>query len=215
MAGVASLLSGIRTAGADRPKVAIFGDLYVRDNDIMNQGLINSLERAGAEVITTPYTEYVRIVARSYFRKWREAGEYASSYGYRALWNLVQSLGRTYRSYFQPILGEERAIAETDSDLIMREFGIRSEHAGESFDNLLKVWHLARAYPDLALFVQASPAFCCPSLVTEAMARDIERLTGVPVVSITYDGTGQYRNEDVVPYLRFAEDRARHRAAAG
>lgn len=91
----------------------------------------------------------------------------------------------------------------------MREFGVRSEHAGESFDNLLKVHHLAAAYPDLALFVQASPAFCCPSLVTEAMGRDIERLTGVPVVSITYDGTGQYRNDAVVPYLRYAAGRAR------
>jgi hypothetical protein len=41
-------------------------------------------------------------------------------------------------------------------------------------------------------------------MVTEAMARDIERLTGVPVVSITHDGTGQYQNEAIVPYVRFA-----------
>jgi hypothetical protein len=87
-------------------------------------------------------------------------------------------------------------------------FGIRSEHVGESFDNLLKVSHPARAYPDLALFVQASPAFCCPSLVTQAMASDIERLTEVPVVSITHNGTDQYRNDEVVPYLKFAAGRA-------
>jgi hypothetical protein len=41
-------------------------------------------------------------------------------------------------------------------------------------------------------------------MVTEAMGRDIERLTGVPVVSITYDGTGQYRNDVLVPYVRYA-----------
>ncbi|MGA2612449.1 MAG: acyl-CoA dehydratase activase [Spirochaetia bacterium] len=205
----ASLFTGIRTEGANRPKVAIFGDFYVRDNDIMNQGLISCLEDAGGEVITTSYTEYVRIVARSYFRKWREAGEYVASYRYRALWKLVQSLGGAYRRHFEPILGKEPPIADDDPELIMREFGVRSEHAGESFDNLLKVHHLAAAYPDLALFVQASPAFCCPSLVTEAMGRDIERLTGVPVVSITYDGTGQYRNDAVVPYLRYAAGRAR------
>ena len=210
---VAQLFAGIRRAGESRPKVAIFGDLYVRDNDIMNQGLISCLEEAGGEVITTPHTEYIGIVARSYFRKWREAGEYVSSYGYRALWKLVQSLGRTFRRHFEPILGRELPIAEDDSDLIMREFGIRNELAGESFDNLLKVSHLARSYPDLALFVQASPAFCCPSLVTEAMARDIERLTGVPVVSITYDGTGQYRNDEAVPYLKFAAEHRGARAA--
>ena len=215
MRSVAALFAGIQTAEADLPKVAIFGDLYVRDNDIMNQNLIACLEEAGGEVITTPYTEYIRIVARSYFRKWREAGELVSSFGYHALWKLVESLGRTYRKLFEPILGSEPPVGEDDSELIMREFGVRSEHAGESFDNLLKVSHLAKAYPDLALFVQASPAFCCPSLVTEAMARDIEGLTGVPVVSITYDGTGQYRNDAAVPYLKFAAARARVRAAAG
>jgi hypothetical protein len=44
-------------------------------------------------------------------------------------------------------------------------------------------------------------------MVTEAMARNIESLTGVPVVSITYDGTGQYQNEAIVPYIRFAAER--------
>ena len=52
--------------------------------------------------------------------------------------------------------------------------------------------------------MQASPAFCCPSLVTEAMALDIQRVTGVPVVNLTYDGTGRYRNDALVPYLRFS-----------
>jgi hypothetical protein len=84
--------------------------------------------------------------------------------------------------------------------------GVRSEHAGESFDNLIKVFHIWREHPDLRLFVQANPAFCCPSLVTEAMARDIRRVTGVPVVSLTYDGTGQYRNDAIVPYLRYARE---------
>jgi hypothetical protein len=38
------------------------------------------------------------------------------------------------------------------------------------------------------------------------MARDIRRVTGVPVVSLTYDGTGQYRNDAIVPYLRYARE---------
>jgi hypothetical protein len=90
------------------------------------------------------------------------------------------------------------------ADAFLARFGVRTEHAGESVDNLLKIHHLVREHPDLRLFVQASPAFCCPSLVTEAMARDIQRETGVPVVSLTYDGTGRYRNDAIVPYLRFA-----------
>ena len=35
----------------------------------------------------------------------------------------------------------------------------------------------------------------------EAMGDDIERVTGVPVVSITYDGTGAPKNDVIVPFL--------------
>jgi hypothetical protein len=46
----------------------------------------------------------------------------------------------------------------------------------------------------VSLFVQASPAFCCPALITEAMALRIEQVKGVPLVSITYDGIGGNKN---------------------
>jgi predicted nucleotide-binding protein (sugar kinase/HSP70/actin superfamily) len=195
------------TAEERRPPVAIFGDLYVRDNDVMNQRLIRAIEDAGGEAITTPYTEYIRFIAESYFRKWSLAGEHFRTLTYRALWLLADTMGSRCRVHFERFLDAEPEVTDTGSELFIRELGLRPEHAGESFDNLMKIFHLVRVHPDLALFVQASPAFCCPSMVTEAMAHDIERLTGVPVVSITYDGTGQYQNEAIVPYLKFAAER--------
>ncbi|RLB97762.1 MAG: hypothetical protein DRH76_04195, partial [Deltaproteobacteria bacterium] len=62
---------------------------------------------------------------------------------------------------------------------------------------------LKKHHPDLSLFVQASPALCCPSLVTEAMARRIEAVTGVPVVSIVYDGTGDAKNAPIIAHLQY------------
>jgi hypothetical protein len=59
-------------------------------------------------------------------------------------------------------------------------------------------------YPDVVLFVQTSPAFCCSSLITEAMAKEIEKKTGTPVVFIMYDGTGGNKNDIIVSYLRYA-----------
>jgi predicted nucleotide-binding protein (sugar kinase/HSP70/actin superfamily) len=44
-----------------KPLVAIFGDLYVRDNDIMNQDLVGDIEKAGGEVLVTPYHDYTKI----------------------------------------------------------------------------------------------------------------------------------------------------------
>ena len=74
-------------------------------------------------------------------------------------------------------------------------------------DNLLKIHYTLEYHPDLALLVQASPAFCCPALVTEAMAHRIERVTGVPVVSVTYDGIGGSKNDVIVPYLKYPRTR--------
>ena len=199
----AGLFDAVSTAGPRRPRVAVFGDLYVRDNDVMNQGLLRAIEEAGGEAITTPYTDYVRIIAAPYFRKWQRAGLWGRAVAFRALWLFVDSIGGGVRRPFARFLDPEPRFDDRDSERFVAAFGLRDEHEGESFDNLLKVHHLAQAHPGLALFVQASPAFCCPSLVTEGMARDIERLTGVPVVSVTYDGTGASMNHVIVPYVKY------------
>ena len=68
--------------------------------------------------------------------------------------------------------------------------------------DFVKIYYLKKYHPDISLFVQTSPAFCCPSLITEAMARKIEAKTGIPIVSITYDGTAGDKNHVIVPYLK-------------
>jgi predicted CoA-substrate-specific enzyme activase len=184
-----------------RPKVAIFGDLYVRDNEVMNQDLIRHIERCGGEVVTTPYSDYLRIIAAATFRKWLREGHYLDVARYRLLLALAERAQRRLLAGAGPY-GERVPVPRGESvedDLGL--FRVRLEHHGEAFDNILKVRHLARRHPDLALFVQASPAFCCPSLVTEAMARRIEEATGVPVVTVTYDGTGAFQNDRIAPYL--------------
>jgi predicted nucleotide-binding protein (sugar kinase/HSP70/actin superfamily) len=204
----ADLFDAVPITSERRPRVAIFGDLYVRDNDVMNQGLVRAIEEAGGEAVTTPYTDYVAIIADSVFHKITFAGHPLTSLRYRTIWHAVDAFGGHCKRSFARFLDPAQSFRDPRSESFTRSFELRTEHDGESFENLLKVLHLARTHPELALFVQASPAFCCPSLVTEAMARDIERLTGVPVVSITYDGTGRYRNEVIVPYVKFSKSRA-------
>ena len=75
-------------------------------------------------------------------------------------------------------------------------------HRGETVDNIMKIETLLRHYDDISLFVQTNPAYCCPSLVTQALSSHLEKLTGIPVVSIEYDGTHAVKNEDIIPYLK-------------
>ena len=194
-----------------RPKVAIFGDLYVRDNDTMNQHLISYIEENGGEVITTPYTEISKMNAPMYYKKWFNEGLYSNIIIVKALVKTMGILEKKYFKYFERVLKEPEHVYDEPPENILSQYNIINENIGESMENILKIHYLTKHYPDLTLFIQTSPAFCCPSLVTEAMKKEIEKITSVPVVSITYDGTGGLKNESVVPYLKFPRKLNRRR----
>jgi predicted nucleotide-binding protein (sugar kinase/HSP70/actin superfamily) len=203
VAQVVSRFEEIDSSYEQRPKVAIFGDLYVRDNEVMNQDLIHFIEENNGEVVVTPYTDYIRMIARAYFKRWLIEGNYLGVLSSKALLATVSRLEKTYQKYFSRILDDRAPKYDAHPEKILSQYNVRIENTGESMDNLLKIFYLTHHFPDLSLFVQTSPAFCCPSLVTEAMAKDIERKTGIPIVSITYDGTAGNKNDAIIPYLRY------------
>jgi predicted CoA-substrate-specific enzyme activase len=194
-------------SGDPKPEVAIFGDMYARDNDVMNQDLVHFIEAHGGEVITTPYTSYVKMVVRPYYWKWFLEGKYKSLLSTRALMAAVVPLEKKFFPYFEGVLGEPEPAYDASPQDILAEYRVRVEHTGESMDNLLKIFYTVRHHPDVALFIQASPAFCCPSLITEAMSREIEENTGIPIVSVTYDGSGGNKNDVILPYLQYPRGR--------
>jgi predicted CoA-substrate-specific enzyme activase len=194
-----------------RPKVAIFGDLYARDNPVFNQDLIHFIEANGGEVLTTPYSDYLKMVSWPYFRKWLIEGHYLSVLSSKALMTTLKMKEKTYYKYFERILNEPEPEFEESARDILAHYNLRLENTGESMDNLLKIHYIKKHHPDVALFVQTNPAFCCPALVTEAMAAQIEQKTGVPIVSITYDGTGGNKNQAIIPYLKFPRRTYRQR----
>jgi len=115
----------------------------------------------------------------------------------------IDENGNAFFKYFEKILPDPAPGYHENPEKILAEYNIRIEHTGETMENLLKIFYIKKHYPNVALFVQTSPAFCCPSLVTEAMAKEIEKKTGVPIVSITYDGTSASGNEAIIPYLTY------------
>jgi len=186
-----------------RPKVAIFGDLYVRDNDLMNQDIIKTIEQNGGEVITTPYSEYIKIIVNSITERSFMEGNFLKYIKIRFLKSLIPLVEDKFRKYFCRMLEESPKENSIDFNNWLNQFNLNLLHRGESFENILKIYSLMRRNPDLRMFVQTNPSYCCPSLVTEAMASRIEELTGIPVVTIEYDGTAGLKNEKVIPYLKY------------
>ncbi|MFW5786485.1 MAG: acyl-CoA dehydratase activase [bacterium] len=202
---VGQLMAVDRDTGQRRPQVAIFGDLYVRDNDIANQNLIETIEQSGGEVVTTPYSDYVKVIATAHFRKLLRQRNLLQWGTLRAVHAVLTKVERRFYRPLSDLMPEgPNDISDQDIEAELAEFNMRPEQSGESVENVLKIFHILRHHPQVSLFVQASPAFCCPSLITESLSSRIRALTGVPVVSVTYDGTGTYQNNIVIPYLKLA-----------
>ncbi|MFH1936261.1 MAG: acyl-CoA dehydratase activase-related protein, partial [Bacteroidota bacterium] len=198
---VISLFDKIERREGNRPKIAIFGDLYVRDNDIMNQELIRTIEENGGEVITTPYTDLVKITIENVIRRALIRGDYLQSGLYRVMLTSTKLVEEKYYKLFKKYLGNKPVVNPVRLEKHLAKFNVSPFHSGESYENILKIFYILENYPDISLFVQINPAFCCPALVTEAMTREIRRITGIPVVTLTYDGTSGNKNEVIIPYL--------------
>lgn len=196
--------AAIPTGPRDRPKVAVFGDFYARDNEVFNQGLVRAIEDSGGEAVTTSYIEYLKSALDPMFRRMLKDRRYGAWARTKAAHAIVLAVERTLSLAASDWFGRSQSWSNPGYAEKLGLFGISEDHEGECFDNTLKILRLLETHPDLALFVQASPAFCCPSIITEAMSKELERVTGVPVVTVTYDGTGAPKNDAIAPYLAFA-----------
>lgn len=200
---VLKIFQDIDVVPGHKPKVAIFGDIYVRDNPVMNQNLVRFIEKNGGEVVVTPYNEYAKIISSTYFRIWMKELQIGDFLLYKALLSAMEFIEGSYYSPFESIIGKTASSHNTDIDKKLSEFNLRIEQVGETNDNILKIYHIMENYPDLSFFIHTSPAFCCPSLVTESFAHKIEKKFGVPIVNIIYDGTNTFRNDVIMPYLKY------------
>lgn len=189
---------------ASRPKVALFGDIYVRDNEVFNQDIIRTIEAHGGEVITTPYSEFAMMIAESYFTRWFKEGKYLKLIAFKFLKAAMTYMERAYHSEFERVLSDSSHDYGDDAAEILSHFDLRLDHSGETADNILKTWYLKKHYPDIVLFAQLNPGFCCAGLVTEALTSRIEEVIGVPVVSLSYDGIGGNKNDSLIPYITTA-----------
>ena len=179
-----------------RPKVSIIGDMYVRDNHTFNQQLIADLEAYGAEVATVPYTYVIRLLADRHNYGLYKTGRYVALVRDKLLVEVFEQLERRYYQIAQAVLDEELPVFDPVGVCPAGENnGLSPKHDGETVENVMKIYSLCRHYPDLAMFVHVNPIFCCPGLVSELLFRAVEKDIGIPIISITYDGTTARKND--------------------
>ena len=145
----------------------------------------------------------MKIIVSPIIERFLKEGRYSDYVKVRFLKSLIPLVEEKYKKFFTKFTGEADFESPAEMDEWLNKFGLNILQRGESFENILKIHSLITQHPDLDLFIQTNPSYCCPSLVTEAMKSRIEEVTGVPVLTIEYDGTTGFKNEDLIPYLKY------------
>ena len=200
--GIVADFRAIPVRERELPQVGIVGDVFVRDNEVMNRGLVAEIEGAGAEALAIPFCDALDLIAEGHFRNQWNDGRYLDLLQDKMAYNALQLFSSRLAALAEPVLGAKRPFAGDPAALLGR-YAFTVRHAGETAENLLKIFYLKENYPQLKLIVNVNPIFCCPGLISEGLYRKVEQDIGLPIVSITYDGTQADKNRVLRPYLHF------------
>jgi predicted nucleotide-binding protein (sugar kinase/HSP70/actin superfamily) len=185
------------------PQVGIVGDLYVRDNDTFNQHLISHIEKAGAEAVTVPFIDTLDLLVAIHLESQKYNGRYINLLRDKTAYHMLKVFNRKLHAIAQPIISDQFIGFDKNITGYLHKHSFTVKHGGETSENLLKVYYLMENYPELKLIVNVNPIFCCPGLISEAIYKKVEKDIGIPIISITYDGTLTDKNKILNPYLYF------------
>ena len=122
---------------------------------------------------------------------------------FRLLIDYLEKVERKYYKIAECVLKDPFPVLNDKLFEKLDQYNLTLDHDGETVQNVLKVYALLEHYPDLSLFIHVNPIFCCPGLVSESIFKKVEKEIGIPIVSVTYDGTTAQRNHILAPYIHY------------
>ncbi|MEZ5010483.1 MAG: hypothetical protein R2744_02045 [Bacteroidales bacterium] len=114
------------------------------------------------EALTTPTADYYKLIAENVLRRRMLVSPRLEITGYRALLILLKQLEKKYLRYFEPFIGKANSVDALKLEKHLGKFSIDRYHSGESYDNILKIFHIIESYLSISLFVQTNPRILLP-----------------------------------------------------
>jgi predicted CoA-substrate-specific enzyme activase len=180
-----------------KPRVALLGDLYVKYNAVMNDGVQAMVEELGGELLISSMTEYP---AHLLDIGWRRYGEDPRS------GKILRGMEQRYEKLAEDLIGDAVEPDFAECVKLMEENGFPHYIAGETAINVGKaLWYCVHKSVDA--IVHINPMFCCPGVVTASLYRRIQADFGIPIVDIFFDGVGS-PNRLLIPHLHYMRHRA-------
>ena len=118
---------------------------------------------------------------------------------------ILEQFERRFYSIAKNIIEEEFPSLDDTILLPLKEYNLSIRHGGETAQNIIKIYSMIKHYPDISMFIHVNPLFCCPGLVSESIFKRVEKTTGIPIISIIYDGTMSNKNDLLAPHLYYIQ----------
>ena len=192
--------------GPRKPLVGIVGEIYVRCNAFTNDRVIEEIEKYGGEAWLAPLSEW--FLYTTYLQKWR-AKEDLRGIVYRGQSlvknRYIQGVEHDLYHKAEKYVGDR---IEPDIEDVL-EAGERYLPLNFEGEAILTAGRAVKFIEDGAsLVVNCAPFGCMPGTITCAIFQEVQNRTGVPVVSMFYDGEGDL-NSILGVYLAQVGERGR------
>jgi predicted nucleotide-binding protein (sugar kinase/HSP70/actin superfamily) len=183
--------------GGRRPRIALLGDLYMKYNAVVNEGIQSLVEALEGELVVSSMSEYALHFFDIDIRRYG-----ADDRSYR----LLRTIEGRYEVIVKDLLEDQ---AEPDFSAcvpLMEKYGLRHYLPGETAISVGKALSLCTS-GSVDAIIHANPLFCCPGVVTASLFRKIQEDFGIPIIDIFYDGTGN-PNKVLIPHLHYLRNRS-------
>lgn len=194
-------LSEIKILDLKKPKIAIVGEIYVRNNEFLNDNLIRTIELLGGEAMISSVLEwffYTQLIEKHEIRY--KNGIDRAKDTFKVLLKTKYYSDREHhfysmaRKYFKDIHEPsiEKVIEKGKKYLPFEFYGEAILTIGRAI--------LFLEEENVSAVVNASPTFCMPGTITSYLFKEIGRIYNRPVISLFYDKTGN-PNLELIPYM--------------
>jgi predicted nucleotide-binding protein (sugar kinase/HSP70/actin superfamily) len=174
-----------------KARIELLGDLYVKYSEAVNRNLQAFVEELGGELLLPSMTEYA---LHYYYADIRHSGDDPRHY------NLLRAIEGRYEKIAADLIGDQLEPDLAECARLMDEERFTHYITGETSINVGRALHAIRRGADA--IVHANPIFCCPGVVSSSIFRSVQEESGVPIVDLFYDGTGN-PNKLLIPHLHY------------
>ncbi len=209
--GYAAAIEAVPCIRRPKPKVALVGEIYVRNDPFTNNRVIDVIESLGGEVLASTIGEWVLFCnAVEGFRSWTSD---KFRRGKLTTWLERAWFVNVERKYARAV---ERLLADREEPDIMDVIAAGEKYVPKEFhtETILTIGRaiLFITRDKVDAIVNASPMFCMPGTISASIFARVQEEFGIPVISTFYDGSGD-PNKTLAPYLHYLVERTQRGAA--